>query len=163
MIDCKSAAKIRKQVIIRFVRNWKSTLQIPACLVLFLKIVTSLYCRDPNGANAPEVLRCVGISWLVSQFVVYIVVDLYTSSFVCVLLVYYVTCMLFYVFPWINAIILLLKASFVDGRSVILVVYHAGQYHMGIEVFSHGVIVFTHVQLVVTYWYWCVVRVVVAQ
>jgi hypothetical protein len=59
-----------------FCANWKVALQIPACLFPFLKVVTTLLCRDPNGANEPEVIRCVDILWLVSHFVVYIFIDL---------------------------------------------------------------------------------------
>jgi len=55
-----------------FCASWDVALQIPACLVTFLKVVTSLLCRDPNGADEPEVIRCVDILRLVSQFVVYI-------------------------------------------------------------------------------------------
>jgi len=55
-----------------FCANWNVALQIPACLVRFLKVFTSLLCRDPDGTNEPEVVRCVDILWLVSQFVVYI-------------------------------------------------------------------------------------------
>jgi hypothetical protein len=65
-----------------FCANWNVPLQIPTCLVPFFKnVVSSLLCRDPNGANAPEVIRRVDILWLVSQFVVCTVLNLCISSF----------------------------------------------------------------------------------
>jgi hypothetical protein len=93
MIDCRSVYKIRgggeTDVLCELERRVSNTRMFGP----FLERHHELLCRDPSGPNEPEVIRCVDILWLVSQFVVYSFLELCISSFACALLWCYGTFM----------------------------------------------------------------------